>query len=81
MPHVAEDGQYPVRDGNRDDAADDRARGGRAHSVRPRRTLFERKFIAMKKLIALTLILCMLLAGSAFAEELLIGTQETGTAG
>jgi len=35
----------------------------------------------MKKLIALALALCMLLAGTAFAEELLIGTQETGTAG
>jgi hypothetical protein len=35
----------------------------------------------MKKLIALALVLCMMLAGTAFAEELLIGTQETGTAG
>ena len=35
----------------------------------------------MKKLIALTLVLSMLMVGSAFAEELLIGTQETGTAG
>ena len=35
----------------------------------------------MKKLIALTLVLCMMLTGAAFAEELLIGTQETGTAG
>lgn len=35
----------------------------------------------MKKLIALILVLCMMLAGTAFAEELLIGTQETGTAG
>ncbi len=35
----------------------------------------------MKKLIALALALCMMLAGTAFAEELLIGTQETGTAG
>ena len=35
----------------------------------------------MKKLIALTLVLSMLLAGAAFAEEFLIGTQETGTAG
>lgn len=35
----------------------------------------------MKKLIALALVLCMMLTGAAFAEELLIGTQETGTAG
>ena len=35
----------------------------------------------MKKLIALILVLCMMLTGAAFAEELLIGTQETGTAG
>ena len=35
----------------------------------------------MKKLIALILTLCMMTAGAAFAEELLIGTQETGTAG
>ena len=35
----------------------------------------------MKKLIALTLVLSMLLTGAAFAEEFLIGTQETGTAG
>ena len=35
----------------------------------------------MKKLIALTLALSMMLIGSAFAEEFLIGTQETGTAG
>lgn len=35
----------------------------------------------MKKLIALTLVLSMMLVGSAFAEEFLIGTQETGTAG
>ncbi len=35
----------------------------------------------MKKIIALALSLCMLLAGTAMAEELLIGTQETGTAG
>ncbi len=35
----------------------------------------------MKKLIALTLVVSMLLAGAAFAEEFLIGTQETGTAG
>ena len=35
----------------------------------------------MKKLIALIIVLCMMLAGTAFAEELLIGTQETGTAG
>ena len=35
----------------------------------------------MKKLIALTLGLSMMLVGSAFAEEFLIGTQETGTAG
>ena len=35
----------------------------------------------MKKLIALIIALCMMLAGTAFAEELLIGTQETGTAG
>ena len=35
----------------------------------------------MKKLIALVMVLCMMLAGTAFAEELLIGTQETGTAG
>ncbi len=35
----------------------------------------------MKKLIALVLTLCMLIAGTAMAEELLIGTQETGTAG
>jgi len=37
--------------------------------------------IKMKKLIALTLVVSMLLAGAAFAEEFLIGTQETGTAG
>jgi hypothetical protein len=35
----------------------------------------------MKKLIALTLVLSMMMVGTAFAEELLIGTQETGTAG
>ena len=35
----------------------------------------------MKKLIALIIAICMMLAGTAFAEELLIGTQETGTAG
>ncbi len=35
----------------------------------------------MKKLIALILGLSMMLVGTAFAEELLIGTQETGTAG
>ena len=36
----------------------------------------------MKKLIALALVLCMMLAGTALADvELLIGTQETGTAG
>ena len=36
----------------------------------------------MKKLIALSLVLMMLLAGAALADvELLIGTQETGTAG
>ena len=35
----------------------------------------------MKKIIALALVLCMMLTGAAFAEELLIGTQETGTAG
>ena len=35
----------------------------------------------MKKLIALALVLCMMLTGAALAEDLLIGTQETGTAG
>lgn len=35
----------------------------------------------MKKLIALALVICMMLTGAAFAEDLLIGTQETGTAG
>lgn len=35
----------------------------------------------MKKLVALILALVMMIAGTAFAEELLIGTQETGTAG
>lgn len=35
----------------------------------------------MKKLIALILVLSMMMVGTAFAEELLIGTQETGTAG
>jgi len=35
----------------------------------------------MKKLIALALVFTMMLTGTAFAEEFLIGTQETGTAG
>lgn len=35
----------------------------------------------MKKIIALVLTLCMMLCATAYAQELLIGTQETGTAG
>ena len=35
----------------------------------------------MKKILAVAIALCMLLTSTAFATELLIGTQETGTAG